>query len=86
MLLDKLIILMSQLVGPFVRSSQFGCPLLVLDCHATLIAAGNSLRLLHAFIAFTFVKILVTSTFTRQVLTKLETLSCTTEHVMQLSI
>ena len=59
MLLNKLIILMSQLIGSFVRSPQFSRPFLVLNCHSTI--AWNPFRLLHAFIAFTVIEATITA-------------------------
>ena len=41
-LLNKLIILVSQLVGSLVRSTQFASPLLILNGHAT-VATDDSL-------------------------------------------
>lgn len=91
-LLHKLIVLMSQLIGPFVCPAKLSRPLLVFDCHSAapilvLIPSCGPLRLLHTFIALPVVKASIsTCTLSRQILAELKALGRTTEHIVQFAV
>ena len=76
MRLDELIILVTNLIGTFIGSSELNGPLLVLDCHSAAACVVLTARHVHAFITLAVVH-MVHATVGRighQVLTQLESL------------
>ena len=87
MSLNKLIILVSKLIGSLISTAKFTCPFLIFNCHASILVKG--FRLLKALITFTlsFSKLIESVIVVRsKVLAELEALSGASENVMELTI
>ena len=88
MSLDKLVVLVANLISSFIGSSELYCPLLILYGHATAPCVILLARHLHAFISLTAVHVVhaAVGRVGHQILAELESLCGPSKHVMKLAV